>query len=184
MLRRCQHVLLVVEARVGTIGRMGKKAAAVGTPATVALSKAGIAFTVHSFELDPKSQSYGLAAAEALGAVPERVFKTLVADLDGHLVVAVVPVSMHLDLKALATALGGKKAAMAEQADAERSSGYVVGGISPVGQRKRLATVVDESAFVYETVFVSAGRRGSDVELTPADLVTATGATVASVARH
>ena len=97
---------------------------------------------------------------------------------------AVVPVSTHLDLKALATALSGKKAAMAEQADAERSSGYVVGGISPVGQRKRLATVVDASAFDHETVFVSAGRRGSDVELAPADLVAVTEATVATVARQ
>jgi Cys-tRNA(Pro)/Cys-tRNA(Cys) deacylase len=162
---------------------MAKKAAGAGTPATVALSRAGVSFTVHSFELDPKSESYGLAAAAALGAVPERVFKTLIAELDGHLVVAVVPVSTHLDLKALATALGGKKAAMAEQADAERSSGYVVGGISPIGQRRRLATVVDSSAFEYETVFVSAGRRGSDVELAPADLVAVSQATVASVAR-
>jgi Cys-tRNA(Pro)/Cys-tRNA(Cys) deacylase len=163
---------------------MAKKAAAVGTPATVALSKAGVEFTVHSFELDPKSQSYGLAAAEALGVVPERVFKTLVVELDGQLAVGVVPVSSQLDLKALATALGGKKAAMAEQAAAERSSGYVVGGISPIGQRKRLATVIDESALAYETVFVSAGRRGIDVELSPADLVSITDATVASVARQ
>ena len=159
------------------------KKSAVGTPATVVLSKAGVRFTVHSFELDPKSQSYGLAAAEALGVAPERVFKTLVAELDAQLVVAIVPVSAQLDLKALATALGGKKAAMAEQAAAERSSGYVVGGISPIGQRKRLATVLDTSALAYETVFVSAGRRGSDVELRPADLVAVTGATVAAVAR-
>ena len=162
---------------------MAKKPAAVGTPATVALTKAGVAFTVHSFEPDPKSESYGLAAAAALGAVPERVFKTLIAEVDGHLVVAIVPVSGQLDLKALATALGGKKAAMAEQADAERSSGYVVGGISPIGQRKRLATVVDASALAHQTVFVSAGRRGSDLELAPADLVSVTAATVAPVAR-
>ena len=170
-------------SRGGSLADVAKKAAAVGTPATVALTRAGVTFRVHSFEPDPKSESYGLAAAAALGAVPARVFKTLVADLDGHLVVAIVPVSGQLDLKALATALGGKKAAMAEQADAERSSGYVVGGISPIGQRKRLATVVDASAFEYETVFVSAGRRGSDLELAPVDLVSVTQATVASVAR-
>jgi Cys-tRNA(Pro)/Cys-tRNA(Cys) deacylase len=163
---------------------MAKKSAAVGTPAMVALTKARVHFTVHSFELDPKSHSYGLAAAEALGVAPERVFKTLVIELDGHLTVGVVPVSMQLDLKAVATALGGKKAAMAEEAAAERSSGYVVGGISPIGQRKRLDTVLDESALGFETVFVSAGRRGSDIELALADLVTVTGATVAAVARQ
>jgi Cys-tRNA(Pro)/Cys-tRNA(Cys) deacylase len=162
---------------------MAKKAAAVGTPATVALSKLGVDFSVHAFEPDPKSQSYGLAAAEALGVAPERVFKTLVAELDGHLVVAIVPVSAQLDLKALATSLGGKKAAMAEQAAAERSTGYVVGGISPIGQRKQLTTVLDESALAYETVFVSAGRRGSDLELRPTDLINVTGATVASIGR-
>ena len=163
---------------------MAKKAAAVGTPATAALSKAGIEFTVHSFEPDPKNPSYGLAAAAALGTAPERVFKTLIVELDGQLAVGIVPVSSQLDLKALATALGGKKAAMAEQPAAERSTGYVVGGISPVGQRKRLPTVLDESALEYETVFVSAGRRGSDVELSPADLVTITDATVAGIARQ
>lgn len=162
---------------------MAKKAAAVGTPATAELTKAGVAFTVHSFVPDPKSHSYGLAAAQALGVAPERVFKTLVAEVDGHLAVAIVPVSTQLDLKALATALGGKKAAMADQAAAERSSGYVVGGISPIGQRKRLDTVLDESALEYETVFVSAGRRATDLELAPSDLVRITAATVASIAR-
>jgi Cys-tRNA(Pro)/Cys-tRNA(Cys) deacylase len=118
-----------------------------------------------------------------LGVQPERVFKTLVADVDGQLVVAVVPVSGQLDLKALASTLGAKKAAIAEPALAERSSGYVVGGISPIGQRKRLTTVVDESAMGHPTVYVSAGRRGTDLELAPADLVAATSAQVAPVSR-
>jgi Cys-tRNA(Pro)/Cys-tRNA(Cys) deacylase len=159
------------------------KKAAVGTPATVALTKAGMPFTVHAFDHDPHSNSYGLDAAAALGVQPERVFKTLVADVDGQLVVAVVPVSGQLDLKALASTLGAKKAAIAEPALAERSSGYVVGGISPIGQRKRLTTVVDESAMGHPTVYVSAGRRGTDLELAPADLVAATSAQVAPVSR-
>jgi Cys-tRNA(Pro)/Cys-tRNA(Cys) deacylase len=159
------------------------KKAAVGTPATVALTKAGVPFTVHAFDHDPHSNSYGLDAAAALGVQPERVFKTLVADVDGQLVVAVVPVSGQLDLKALASTLGAKKAAIAEPALAERSSGYVVGGISPIGQRKRLTTVVDESAMGHPTVYVSAGRRGTDLELAPADLVAATSAQVAPVSR-
>ncbi|MDX6207495.1 MAG: Cys-tRNA(Pro)/Cys-tRNA(Cys) deacylase [Frankiales bacterium] len=154
-----------------------------GTPATVALTKAGVPFTVHAFDHDPHSNSYGLDAAAALGVQPERVFKTLVADVDGQLVVAVVPVSGQLDLKALASTLGAKKAAIAEPALAERSSGYVVGGISPIGQRKRLTTVVDESAMGHPTVYVSAGRRGTDLELAPADLVAATSAQVAPVSR-
>jgi Cys-tRNA(Pro)/Cys-tRNA(Cys) deacylase len=147
------------------------------------LTKAGVPFTVHAFDHDPHSNSYGLDAAAALGVQPERVFKTLVADVDGQLVVAVVPVSGQLDLKALASTLGAKKAAIAEPALAERSSGYVVGGISPIGQRKRLTTVVDESAMGHPTVYVSAGRRGTDLELAPADLVAATSAQVAPVSR-
>jgi Cys-tRNA(Pro)/Cys-tRNA(Cys) deacylase len=161
---------------------VAKKAAA-GAPATVALTKAGVQFTVHAFEHDAKATSYGLEAAAALGVQPERVFKTLVADVDGLLVVAVVPVSRQLDLKALASALGGKKAAIADPQLAERSSGYVVGGISPIGQRKPLTTVVDESAIGYATVYVSAGRRGTDLELAPADLITATTAKVAAISR-
>jgi Cys-tRNA(Pro)/Cys-tRNA(Cys) deacylase len=147
------------------------------------LTKAGVRFTVHAFEHDAKATSYGLEAAAALGVQPERVFKTLVADVDGVLVVAVVPVSRQLDLKALAAALGAKKAAIADPHLAERSSGYVVGGISPIGQRKQLTTVVDESALVHTTVYVSAGRRGTDLELAPADLVTATAAKVAAISR-
>ncbi|MDQ1722056.1 MAG: Cys-tRNA(Pro)/Cys-tRNA(Cys) deacylase [Pseudonocardiales bacterium] len=161
---------------------MAKKAAT-GTPATVALTKAGVPFAVHAFDHDAKNTSYGLEAAAALGVEPERVFKTLVADVDGQLVVAVVPVHRQLDLKALAAALGCKKAAIADPALAERSSGYVVGGISPIGQRKRLTTVVDESATGHATVYVSAGRRGTDLELAPADLVAATDAQVAPISR-
>ncbi len=127
--------------------------------------------------------SYGEAGAAALGVEPERMLKTLVADLDGALVCAVVPVAGSLDLKALAAALGGRRAVMADPARAERSSGYVVGGISPLGQKTRLPTVVDETAELYDTVHVSAGRRGLSLELAPGDLVRLTGAVVADVAR-
>jgi Cys-tRNA(Pro)/Cys-tRNA(Cys) deacylase len=154
-----------------------------GTPAMVALTKAGIAYTVHPYEHDPRASSYGLEAAQALGVEPARVFKTLVADVDGRLVVAVVPVTGQLDLKALAAAVKGKKAAMADQALAERTTGYVVGGISPVGQKRRLATVVDSTLMDFATVFVSAGRRGADLELSPHDLVAMTGAEVAAIGR-
>ena len=154
-----------------------------GTPATVALTQAKVSFEVHAYEHDPAAQSYGTEAAEAMGVVPGRVFKTLLADVDGKLTVAVVPVSGQLDLKALASAVGGKKAAMAAPAAAERTTGYVVGGISPLGQRKKLPTVIDESALGYETVFCSAGRRGLEIELAPADLVRLTGARTAPIGR-
>ncbi|MEE1942240.1 Cys-tRNA(Pro) deacylase [Streptomyces sp. TRM 70361] len=154
-----------------------------GTPATVAATKAGVSFTLHSYEHDPASPSYGEEAAEALGVGPERVFKTLVAEVDGVLTVAVVPVSGSLDLKALASAVGGKRASMADPAAAERATGYVRGGISPLGQRRALPTVVDASAQRYGTVCVSAGRRGLEIELAPADLVRLTGAVTAPVAR-
>jgi Cys-tRNA(Pro)/Cys-tRNA(Cys) deacylase len=154
-----------------------------GTPATVALTRAGVGHTVHSYEHDPASGSYGEEAARAMGVPPERVFKTLVADVDGTPTVAVVPVAGSLDLKALAAAAGGKRAAMADPAAAERSTGYVVGGISPLGQRRALRTVVDASALEHPTVFVSAGRRGLEVELTGADLVRLTSATTAPIAR-
>jgi len=159
------------------------KTAGAGTPATVALTKAQVTFTTHAYEHDPAAASYGTEAAEAMGVPPVRVFKTLVADVDGKLTVAVVPVSGSLDLKALASAVGGKKAAMADPAAAERSSGYVLGGISPLGQRKPLRTVVDASALPFETVFCSAGRRGLEIELAPADLVRLTSATVAAISR-
>ncbi|MCG6493126.1 Cys-tRNA(Pro) deacylase [Kitasatospora sp. A2-31] len=154
-----------------------------GTPATVALENAAVAFTVHAYEHDPAAASYGGEAAEALGVAAERVFKTLVADVDGVLTVGVVPVAGQLDLKALAAAVGGKRAAMADPAAAERSSGYVRGGISPLGQRRPLRTVVDDSALGHPTVYVSAGRRGLEVELAPADLVTLTGASTAPIGR-
>ncbi|WNI15100.1 Cys-tRNA(Pro) deacylase [Actinacidiphila sp. ITFR-21] len=156
-----------------------------GTPATALLEKAGVPFGVYSYEHDPAAGlSYGEEAARALGVVPERVFKTLVAEVDGALTVAVVPVSASLDLKALAAAAGGKRAAMADPAAAERSSGYVVGGISPLGQRRPLPTVVDDSALGFATVFVSAGRRGLEVELPPAELVRLTSGAAAPIARR
>jgi Cys-tRNA(Pro)/Cys-tRNA(Cys) deacylase len=152
-----------------------------GTAATVALERAGIAFTVHEYAHDPRAESYGLEASEALGVAADRVFKTLIASVDGDLVAGVVPVEGQLDLKALAAAAGGKRAAMAQVAAAERATGYVAGGISPVGQRKRLPVVVDASAMTHRTVFCSGGRRGLEIELAPADLVRAANATVASI---
>ncbi len=154
-----------------------------GTPATLALSAAGIAYGVHTYEHDPRVVSYGMEAADALGITPERVFKTLLASLDGALVVAIVPVSGRLDLKALARALGGAKAVMAEVGAAERATGYVAGGISPVGQRRTHRTVLDTSALDLETVLVSGGRRGLDLELAPTDLVAITGAVIATIGR-
>jgi Cys-tRNA(Pro)/Cys-tRNA(Cys) deacylase len=160
-----------------------KKSGGKGTPATVAAGRAGIAFTLHPYDAAGGGESYGEAAADALGVSHDRLFKTLVAEVDGNLTVAVVPVSSTLDLKALAGASGGKRAAMADPAQAERVTGYVRGGISPLGQRKRLPTVVDSSASGFPTIYVSAGRRGLQVELAPADLIRLTGATTAGIAR-
>jgi len=154
-----------------------------GTPATLLLAREGVPHALHPYEPDAHASSYGEAGAVALGVDAGRMFKTLLADLDGRLVCAVVPVSGSLDLKALATALGGKKAAMADPHAAERSSGYVVGGISPLGQKARLRTVVDATASSYESIHVSGGRRGLSLELAPADLVRLTDAVVAAVAR-
>lgn len=154
-----------------------------GTAATELLSRWGIAYTVHSYEHDPRHGSYGAEASAALGVEPGRVFKTLIADVDGGLTVGVVPVAAQLDLKALAAAVGGKKAAMADVTAAERATGYVAGGISPLGQRRRLTVVIDSSALEYPTVFCSAGRRGLEIELAPGDLVRAANATVASISR-
>jgi Cys-tRNA(Pro)/Cys-tRNA(Cys) deacylase len=154
-----------------------------GTPATVALAAAGVDFTLRAYEHDPRTASYGLEAAQALGVEPGRVLKTLMASLDGTLVVGIVPVDAQLDLKALARALGGSRAVMADVAAAERATGYVAGGISPVGQKRAHRTVVDESALAWPTVLVSGGRRGLDVELSPADLVAVTAATVAPIGR-
>ena len=141
-----------------------------GTPAIVAAERAGIRYRVHEYVHDPKAASYGLEAAEKLGLDPARVFKTLVADVDGTLTVAIVPVAAQLDLKSL-----GKRVTMADTKLAERTTGYVAGGISPLGQRKRLPTVIDDSALSFETIHISAGRRGLELELDPADLLALTG---------
>ncbi|MFW6775289.1 Cys-tRNA(Pro) deacylase [Nocardioides sp. CPCC 205120] len=156
---------------------------AAATPAIAALVAAGAWHVVHPYEHDPTSTSYGEEAAAALGLSPDRVLKTLVLDVDGELCVGVVPVAGMLDLKAAAAALGGRRARMADVAAAQRATGYVVGGISPLGQRRALRTVVDASALTHETVYCSAGRRGVDVELRPADLVALAGAVVAPVSR-
>jgi len=154
------------------------------TPAVRVLEKAKVAHTLHPYDPDhPSEQGYGEAAVAALGSDPRQVFKTLVARVDGELTVAIVPVAGTLDLKALAAAAGGRKAVMADPADAERTTGYVRGGISPLGQRKQLPTVVDESALEFATVMVSAGKRGLQVEPPPADLIRLTRAKTASIGR-
>jgi Cys-tRNA(Pro)/Cys-tRNA(Cys) deacylase len=154
-----------------------------GTPATVALTKAKVEFTTHAYEHDPAAKSFGLEAAEALGLAPEQVFKTLLVEVDGKLTVGVVPVDKQLDLKAIAAAAGGKKAVMADPAAAERTTGYVVGGISPIGQKRALPTVVDSTATDHPTVYVSGGRRGLDIGLSPTDLITVTKASTAAISR-
>ena len=151
------------------------------TPAVRALEAAGVAFTVHEFEHAPGQRDYGRQAAAALGLDPGQVFKTLVVTADSELAVAIVPVSSTLSLKATAVALGAKRAGLCDPAVAARATGYVVGGISPFGQRKPLNTVVDESCELYDTIYVSGGRRGLDLGVTPADLVAATGAVVAAI---
>ena len=158
---------------------MAKKAA--GTPATVLLTAQRVAHELHPYEVSPDAPNYGALVAAALGVEPARLFKTLIAEVDGGLTVAVVPVTGDLDLKALAAAAGGKRAALADRAAAERSSGYVRGGISPLGQRKRLPTVIDESARTLDRMYVSAGRRGLQVSLAPADLIRLTGAATAKI---
>ncbi|MGC4887716.1 Cys-tRNA(Pro) deacylase [Micromonospora sp. DT227] len=153
-----------------------------GTPAIVLLTRRKIAHSIHAYAVSPDAPNYGALVADALGVPPERVFKSLVTDVDGGLTVAVVPVTGELDLKALAVAVGGKRAALADRAVAERATGYVRGGISPLGQRRALPTVVDASALAHPTVYVSAGRRGLQVRLAPADLVALTGAVTAPIA--
>jgi Cys-tRNA(Pro)/Cys-tRNA(Cys) deacylase len=150
-----------------------------GTPAIAAATRAGIAFTVHEYRHDARAESYGLEAVEKLGLDAARVFKTLVANVDGTLTVAVVPAGARLDLRAL-----GKRAIMADASAAERATGYVAGGISPLGQRRALPTIVDASALDHEPIHVSAGRRGLELELAPADLVELTAARVAPIARR
>jgi Cys-tRNA(Pro)/Cys-tRNA(Cys) deacylase len=153
------------------------------TPAFVALHRADVEFTVHSYVHDPRAESFGLEAAQALGVEPGRVFKTLMAVVDDELCVGIVPVMGSLDLKALATALGGKRSQMADTAQAQRATGYVIGGISPLGQKKAHRTVVDKSSTQWPTIFVSGGRRGLEAELKPDDLVRMTRAVVARIAR-
>jgi len=173
--------------RSGTIAGMSGR----GTPATLALTTAGVAFVVHEYTRKAGSAppgravrpAWGAEAADALGLPPGHVHKTLVASVDGRLVAAIVPVDRELDLKALAAATGGRKAEMADPAAAERATGYVVGGISPFGQRRALPTVVDSGALGHATILVSGGRRGLQVELAPADLVEVTNATIAPIAR-
>jgi Cys-tRNA(Pro)/Cys-tRNA(Cys) deacylase len=152
------------------------------TPAIAVLVRQRIDHRVHAYSVDADTPNYGAAVADALGVTHARVFKTLVTDVDGSLTVAVVPVTGDVDLKALAAAVGGKRATMADRTLPERTTGYVRGGISPLGQRKRLPTVIDESITGHETVYVSAGRRGLQVELKPADLIALTDAITARIA--
>ena len=154
-----------------------------GTPATVALDAAGVDYEVRSYEHDAATPSFGLEAAAALGVEPGRVFKTLLVETDGGLAVGIVPVARQLDLKAIAAAVGAKKATMADPKVAERVTGYVVGGISPIGQKRALPTVLDDSAAGFETVLVSGGKRGLDLELAPEDLLAVTNALLAQIAR-
>jgi Cys-tRNA(Pro)/Cys-tRNA(Cys) deacylase len=148
------------------------------TPAIAAAERAGISFRIHEYQHNPAAESYGLEAAEKLSLDPATVFKTLVVDLDGRPTVAIVPVSTQLDLRAL-----GKRAALADRAAAERATGYVLGGISPLGGRRPLPTLLDESALDHDTIHVSAGRRGLEIELDPRDLVRLTDAEVRPIAR-
>jgi len=147
------------------------------------LDRAKVPYATHAYEHDPKHESYGLEAVERLGLQAETVFKTLVADVDGKLTVAIVPVEHQLDLKALAKAVNAKKAQMADVKLAERTTGYVAGGISPLGQRKALPTVIDASAEALPKMHVSGGRRGLEIELAPADLQRLTRALFAPIAR-
>ena len=151
------------------------------TPATLALKKAGVAFDLHAYDYDPDAPRVGLQAAEALGADPARVLKTLMAEVDGKPVCAVLASDQEVAMKRLAAVFGGKSAAMMKPADAERITGFKVGGVSPFGQKKRCPTVVDEAALAHARVFVNAGQRGLQADLAPADLVAALGAKVAAI---
>ena len=160
---------------------MARRNASQGTPATAALAAAGVPFVLHPYTHDPSAASYGAEAAEALGIDPSRVFKALMVEVEGRLAVGIVPVSGTLDLKAFAAALGAKKAAMADPAAAQRRTGYVLGGISPLGQRLPSPTVLDSSAVGLQTLLVSGGKRGLDIELAPADLIRLTQAVTAPI---
>ena len=153
------------------------------TPAVAALVRAGVAHRIHQYDHDPAAESFGQEAVDALGVDAGQVFKTLIADVDGALVVGVVPVEGRLDLKLLAAARGAKRAEMADPAAAERATGYVVGAISPVGQKRRLPVVIDDSASTWETVFCSGGRRGLEIELAPADLCAVVDGRLAPISR-
>lgn len=154
-----------------------------GTPATIALTAAGIRFTTHSYAHESTHRNFGEEAASALQLDPERVFKTLIVDAEAKLVVAIVPVAGQLDLGSIAATVGAKRATMANPAFAQRKTGYVLGGISPIGQKTRLTTVLDETAELFDTIFVSGGKRGFDIELAPTDLIAVTSAQVAAIAR-
>jgi Cys-tRNA(Pro)/Cys-tRNA(Cys) deacylase len=155
---------------------------ATGTPATKLLTSAGVKFTEHEYSHDPNSTSFGLEAAEKLGVDPHRVFKTLIANVDETFAVAIVPVNQQVSLKSLSRTLGAKRATMADPAHAARLTGYVVGGISPLGQKRLLTTVIDASAKDFETILVSGGRRGFDIELSPNDLAEMLSAVFAEIA--
>jgi Cys-tRNA(Pro)/Cys-tRNA(Cys) deacylase len=158
-----------------------KRKGTAATPAMAALQATGTPFAVHEYKHDPDTTAYGQEAAEALKLDPQRVFKTLVADADGELVVACVPVSGQLSLKALASAVGAKRASMAEPKTVEKVTGYVLGGVSPIGQRRPLPTILDASALDHSTILVSGGRRGTDIELRPEHLIEATKARTAPI---
>jgi Cys-tRNA(Pro)/Cys-tRNA(Cys) deacylase len=155
---------------------------ATGTPATKLLTSAGVKFTEHEYLHDPNSTSFGLEAAEKLGVDPHRVFKTLIANVDETFAVAIVPVNQQVSLKSLSRTLGVKRATMADPAHAARLTGYVVGGISPLGQKRLLTTVIDVSAKDFETILISGGRRGFDIELSPNDLAELLSAVFAEIA--
>lgn len=153
------------------------------TPATAALTKTGIAFTLAHYDYDPDAERVGLQAAEAMGVPAAQVFKTLMAELDGKPVCAIVPSDEEVNMKKLAAALGGKSAQMMKPADAERMTGYKVGGISPLGQRKTVPAALDELATLHDEIFVNGGQRGLQIRIRPDDLVQATGATLADIVR-
>ncbi|WP_168581501.1 Cys-tRNA(Pro) deacylase [Gephyromycinifex aptenodytis] len=163
---------------------MSKRRAQSGsTPAVIQLTEAGVSFRQHEYAHSPDAESFGMEAAQELGVAAEQVFKTLLVEVDGKLGVTILPVDRRLDLKAAAAALSGKKASLADPQLAQRSTGYVLGGISPFGQRRRLPTVLDESARAHETIFVSGGKRGLDLEVAPVDLVRVLNAATANLTR-
>ena len=167
---------------VASLGHMAGN----GTPATAVLATRNVDHKLHSYEHDAAHGSYGAEAVDALGLDPARVFKTLVVEVAGKvgLVVGIVPMTGQLDTKVLAVAAGGKKATLADAAASQRATGYVLGGISPLGQRSKLATFIDSSVTGFDTVYISAGRRGLEIELAPHHLVRLTEATVADIARR